>query len=160
MEDTSNKNNKNNKDNEDKDNEDNKDNKDNEDNKDNKDNETSINNKIIIANYKSKLSEQFIDTSKKHTDDVKNDQEILYNYDNSEKSEEDSSEFGQVIECVFNIFLSKYPHLDNFKNRKIIHNICNIAVLCMPNHMDNPMYYLNFIESSIKIIKDTNDNII
>jgi hypothetical protein len=61
-----------------------------------------------------------------------------------------------VIDKVYNIFMTKYKHLDNDKNKNIIYNLCSIAVTKMPQYRYNPKFYLNFIESSIQNIKKNN----
>ena len=72
-----------------------------------------------------------------------------------EESESDTEIDNQteVVKFIFNTFLNKYSHLDNYKNRKIVYNLCKMAVKHMPENINNPSYYLNFIESSINLIK-------
>jgi len=60
-----------------------------------------------------------------------------------------------TIKYIYNIFLQKHEHLDNYINRSIILKLCLIAVNCMPEHISNPKFYLNFIESSIVQLKNT-----
>lgn len=91
------------------------------------------------------------------------------NNDPSDIIEDDEQEIGNdcdkydgdpVVGKIFNMFMTKYPHLNNFKNREIIYNICKIAVISIPGH-DDPYYYINFIESSIEMItKNTKNNVI
>lgn len=71
-------------------------------------------------------------------------------------NDRDKSDDDPFVGKVFNIFMMKYPHLDNFKNREIIYNICKIAFICIPGHTD-PYYYINFIESSINMITKTKE---
>lgn len=83
------------------------------------------------------------------TDVIANDEQEIG--DDCDISDEDT-----FVGKLFNIFMMKYPHLDNFKNREIIYNICKIAVISIPGH-DDPYYYLNFIESSINMITKTKE---
>jgi hypothetical protein len=65
-----------------------------------------------------------------------------------------------TIEIVYELFLEKFSHLaNNDKNKNIIHELCKISVSNMPDKVSNPTYYLNFIESSIKSIKQNNQNL-
>ena len=54
-----------------------------------------------------------------------------------------------TIKNVYEMFISKYDHLDNFKSRSIILNICKIVVSAMPDFYDKPYLYIRFIESYI-----------
>ena len=66
----------------------------------------------------------------------------------------------ETVEVVYDLFLEKFSHLaNNDKNKKIIHELCEISVNNMPDKVSNPTYYLNFIESSIKSIKQSNQNL-
>jgi hypothetical protein len=51
------------------------------------------------------------------------------------------------------MFLEKYPHLNNYKNRGIIYKMCEIVVMSMPEYIETPNYYINFIKSSIEQIE-------
>ena len=53
---------------------------------------------------------------------------------------------------LMNKFLSKYPHLDNFKNKEIIYNLCYMLVKELPTHKENQIFYINLLESLIKDI--------
>lgn len=98
-----------------------------------------------------------------NSDDSNPDDDLSDNENNNDPSDiiaDDEQEIGDdcnnydkdpFVGKIFNIFMTKYPHLDNFKNREIIYNICKIAVISIPGH-DDPYYYINFIESSIDTI--------
>jgi hypothetical protein len=95
--------------------------------------------------------------------DIKDDdeQEILEDNDSDTDTatDETKTEYDYLIQKLFNTFLNKFPHLDNYKNKSIIYSMFKIAVLQMPDHKDSPVFYLNFVESSIKqlTVPDLND---
>jgi hypothetical protein len=59
----------------------------------------------------------------------------------------------ETVKNVYNIFLSKYEHLANFKSKKIILEICKMTVNAMPDFYAKPHLYMSFIESYINMIK-------
>lgn len=75
---------------------------------------------------------------------------------------QDTTEFSEkdyVIEKIYNIFIRKYSHLDNTKNKKLIYEMCKMTINSMPEHLEKPQIYLNFMESSIKdIINQSKQN--
>ena len=89
---------------------------------------------------------------------------IISDKDNTEiETDEENIEYKfkinnlDVIDKTYNIFMNKYKHLNNDKNKEIIYNLCSIAVNKMPQYRCNPEFYLNFIESSIQNIKKYNN---
>jgi U3 small nucleolar RNA-associated protein 14 len=65
-----------------------------------------------------------------------------------------------IDELIF-IFFNKYPHLEIKKNKEIINKLCLILIDKFPTKLDNKIFYINILESSIKeIIVPTLDNII
>ena len=87
------------------------------------------------------------------TDILDNDEQEILNDENTESPEFNQKiEYNELIIYIETQFLNKYPHLDNFKNKKIIYQMCYIAVTTMPEHINEPIFYLNFIESSIKLL--------
>jgi len=48
--------------------------------------------------------------------------------------------------------LSKYNHLDNSKNKKLIYELCEILVKQLPNNKET--FYINILESTIDDIKN------
>jgi len=65
--------------------------------------------------------------------------------------------YKETIKNVYIIFLNKYEHLNNYKNKKIILNMCIIVVNSMPEHNIDLNFYLNFIESTINELKENNN---
>ena len=67
----------------------------------------------------------------------------------------ENEQYSFAIRRVYEIFLLKHEHLDNYKNRNIIFELCKMAVNNIPEHISNPNFYLNFIESSINLMSQT-----
>jgi hypothetical protein len=91
----------------------------------------------------------------------------IYDDDEQEILDEDQDDFiskdidikyFSTIKYIYNMFMTKYSHLDNFKNKEIVYEICKITVRQMPEHVSNPKYYLNFIEDSIKQINSNSND--
>ena len=51
-------------------------------------------------------------------------------------------------------FLEKYEHLNNFKNKPLVKNICKIVIKFIGKKDQDIEYYLNFIESTIKEMRE------
>ena len=65
---------------------------------------------------------------------------------------EDDTEI--YINNLMILFLEKYHHLDNEKNKEIIYKLCDMLVKQMPEHKNNKLFYINFLESTIKDISN------
>jgi hypothetical protein len=96
-----------------------------------------------------------------HNDILDSDEQEINEYsDNTDEdliySKLDKEPNGKVIMYIYNSFLLKHEHLDNYKNRNIIFELCKMAVNNMPEHISNPNFYLNFIESSINMMSQNN----
>ncbi len=88
--------------------------------------------------------------------DIKDDDEIDINTEivSTELDEEDI-----YLTNLMSKFLENYPHLNNYKNKKIIYELCKILVVQMPEHKSNQSFYLNLLDSTIKdITSPTIDN--
>ncbi len=59
-----------------------------------------------------------------------------------------------TIKYIYELFIQKHEQLNNYKNRHIILKMCVIAVNSMPEQKEKPIFYLNFIESSINHLKN------
>jgi hypothetical protein len=82
-----------------------------------------------------------------------NEKEIVEDSDNSD-DETNKHKHHELIKNVKNMFFNKYEHLDNYKNKKIIYELCKILVDKIPEFANNPIAYLNTLESSIKEISN------
>lgn len=106
----------------------------------------------IIANYND------LNIQKDPTDIYDSDEgeinEEANDVDNFVDDELNGEEYKNLIKYIYNIFLNKHTHLDNFRNRAIILKLCTMSVNSMPEHISNPIFYLNFIESSINHLKN------
>ena len=51
-------------------------------------------------------------------------------------------------------FLEKYEHLNNFKNKPLVKNICKMVIKFIGKKDQDIEYYLNFIESTIKEMRE------
>jgi hypothetical protein len=111
-------------------------------------------------NPEDELNEEHLIIDKDPTDLFDEDEkEILEDEDTISSSEtEEKTEYDELIKFLFNTFLNKFPHLDNFKNRQIIHSMFKMAVTHMPEYVDKPIFYLNFVESSIKQLTQSGFN--
>ena len=89
--------------------------------------------------------------------DIKDDDEveILNTFEDPDQNIETDIYLTNLMEQ----FLNKYPHLDNFKNKKIIYYLCEMLVKQLPTHKDNQMFYINLLESSIKEISKELDDL-
>jgi len=95
-----------------------------------------------------------------HNDPLDSDEQEINEYsDNADEdliyAKLDKEPNGKVIMYIYNSFLLKHEHLDNYKNRNIIFELCKMAVNNIPEHISNPNFYLNFIESSINLMSQT-----
>ena len=75
-----------------------------------------------------------------------------------EKVEEDDiveSEDDIFVNRLVSTFLEKYEHLNNFKNKSLIKNICKMAIKFIDKKDHDIEYYINFIESTIKEMRKT-----
>jgi hypothetical protein len=100
-----------------------------------------------------------VNSEKDQTDNIDTDEEEITNH--NEKRVNSNDPYIKTIDMVFDMFINKYSNLDNYKNRKIIYELCTIAVNSMPEHISVPIFYINFLESSIKSITDkSTDDII
>jgi hypothetical protein len=101
-----------------------------------------------FINPDDELNDEHLIIEKDPTDIIDDDeQEIL---EGTESNSEEKTEYDYLIQKLFNTFLNKFPHLDNYKNKSIIYSMFKIAVIQMPEHINNPIFYLNFVESSIQ----------
>jgi len=66
--------------------------------------------------------------------------------------ENDKSPDDIFITNLVSMFLEKYKHLDNSKNKKLIYELCEILVKQLPNHKES--FYINILESTIDDIKN------
>lgn len=121
-------------------------------NNDNSDNENVNDSDQIIEHY-SDLNIQKDPTDIYDSDEGEINEEAndIDNFLNNELAQE---EYAELIKYIYNLFLDKHVHLDNFRNRAIILKLCTMAVNSMPEHIANPIFYLNFIESSINHLKN------
>ena len=62
------------------------------------------------------------------------------------------------IKNIMDLFLSKYPHLDNYANKKIIIQLCEMLISHVPDYSHKPNYYVNILESAIKQISEPSFN--
>ncbi len=87
--------------------------------------------------------------------DIKDDDEIDINTEivSTELDEEDI-----YLTNLMSKFLENYPHLNNYKNKKIIYELCKILVVQMPEHKSNQLFYLNLLDSTIKDITNPTIN--
>jgi fructosamine-3-kinase len=88
--------------------------------------------------------------------DIKDDDETDINTESLSTELNDDDIY---LTNLMNKFLENYPHLNNYKNKKIIYELCNILVVQMPEHKSNQSFYLNLLDSTIKdITSPTIDN--
>ncbi len=85
--------------------------------------------------------------------EVDSDDELLTMFNNINIEEKRN-----VIRQVYDMFLNKYIHLDNRVNRMMIFELCKMSVESMPEHLNKPLIYLNFLESSIIGLVNENKN--
>jgi hypothetical protein len=107
------------------------------------------------------IDDSLIDDSLINTDqtDVIDEDELeIFDEENFEIVEDETFEHTELLNHLFNTFLNKYHHLDNYKNKRIIYSMFKMAILHMPEHVSKPIFYLNFIESSINDILKSNIN--
>jgi hypothetical protein len=95
-----------------------------------------------------------------NNDDQDQEQEQEQDQDNEIADDIDEikieSKYADTIRCVFTMFLTKYEQLNNYDSRKIIIEMCKVAVETMSDHANNPLYYLKFLESSIEMFVSEN----
>lgn len=83
------------------------------------------------------------------------------NKEEEEDKEEEELEDDIFVNRLVGRFLEKYDHLNNFKNKPLIKNICKMAIEYIGKKDIDINYYLNFIESTIKEMRETeNKNIL
>jgi len=111
------------------------------------------------------LNEEHLIIDKDPTDIMDDDeQEIIDDEDDEDDEEHNDTETGEpsehelLIRHLFNTFLNKFPHLDNYKNKPIIRSMFKMAISNIPEQINNPIFYLNFVESSISQLTQTNFN--
>jgi len=93
------------------------------------------------------------------TDIIEDDEKEILDDDIFEIEEDNTFEHHGLLNDLFNHFLEKYPHLDNYKNKHIIYSMFKMAIQNMPEHTSKPQFYLNFIESSIsQLLQSTNND--
>jgi len=97
-------------------------------------------------------------------EDIKDEDEVDINTDDNipntnadadlDEDNDTDTEFNADIYLLnlMSKFLDKYPHLDNYKNKKIIYELCKILVDQVPEQKSNQSFYLNLLESAIKDI--------
>lgn len=109
-------------------------------------------------NDQKSIESMFSDISFRDPSDVIDEDEQEIN-DDEVTMKDNMTELEKAIHDLLDMFLQKYPHLNNYKSKPIIYDLCNITVTCMPQYINNLSYYINFIESSINVMKDTNKSI-
>ena len=110
--------------------------------------------KYFNKNSDSEIEDKHLIIDKDPTDIYdENEKEIVEDSDNSD-DETNKHKHHEIIKNVKNMFFNKYEHLDNYKNKKIIYELCKILVDKIPEFANNPIAYLNTLESSIKEISN------
>ena len=113
---------------------------------------------LNISNHTKTHTDPTIDTQTDPTIDTQTDPTDVYDEDETEIIDHNANILDELdindpltnsIKNVYEMFISKYEHLDNFKSRNIILNICKIIVSAMPDFYDKPYLYIRFIESYI-----------
>lgn len=91
------------------------------------------------------------------SEDLIEEFEIVNEIDSEGEGDYDISESEDdiFVNKLVSTFLEKYDHLNNFKNKQLIKNICKLAFQFIGKKEQNIEYYLNFIESTIKEIRET-----
>ena len=119
---------------------------------DNYESDDENNSDSIIDNYNN------LNIQKDPTDIYDSDEEEINeevnDMDNFINDELVGEEYAETIKYIYNLFLNKHKHLDNFRNREIILKLCTMSINSIPENISNPIFYLNFIESSINHLKN------
>ena len=103
--------------------------------------------------------EEQLDNIDEDSTDIKDVDETEINDDTIDINELDEDDI--YLTNLTSKFLDNYKHLDNYKNKKIIYELCKILVTQMPEHKLNQTFYLNVLDSTIKdIIKPKLDDFI
>jgi len=118
-------------------------------------NETSQLEKIFMENYKNDITSESIekirekDLQEKVQFEQQEDDENEQNNSEDEYEIEDDCQYANEINKIYNAFLSKHENLNNQNSKKIIYNMCKILIMSNPQFIDNPIFYVNLMESSI-----------
>ena len=109
-------------------------------------------------NVQIKKINKFDPANSNNNSDSDNNSEDLNNIDETDIIDEDEQEIyddeqqlsdnPQIID-IMDLFLSKYPHLDNYANKKIIIQLCEMLVSHAPDFSSKPDFYINILESAI-----------
>ncbi len=106
----------------------------------------------IVSNDDTSDSEEHLIINKDPTDILDVEETEINHTESDTEKETDPNPNDIHINRIMNIFLSKYEHLDNFKNKKIIYSMCEILVNQIPDKVDNPQFFMNLLESLISDI--------
>jgi hypothetical protein len=103
----------------------------------------------MIDSLNTNSNEEHTIINKDPTDIIDKDEQEILEDSNEIYNSEENYEHINLIKYLFNTFLEKFPHLNNYKNKNIIYSMFKIAITNMPEYIDKPIFYLNFVESSI-----------
>ena len=108
------------------------------------------------------LIEDNISTEENNSTDINDEDDPTDIKDEDEidilKTEQNENKNDIYLINLMNKFLDRYPHLDNFKNKEIIYELCKMLVEQLPSHKDNQVFYINLLENLIKDINNPNLN--